>query len=406
MSKKSIVIGVSSGIAAYKILDLITIFKKQGHDVHVMMTQKASHILSPGKVEKLTGHPVYMHLFDNDFSYEQILKQKKVDHIELAKHADIFVIAPATANIIAKLANGLADDFLTTSILATHAPVLICPSMNDVMWNHPATSKNLTILKSYGYELLDPATGSLACGTDGIGRLPEMDVIAKATHEVLERTQLLAGKKIIVTSGGTSEPIDDARVITNRSSGKMGVALAEAAFRYGAEVTLLRSHNSVLSHLPITQKAYASVTELSSLMKKEVKNNDIVIHAAAVSDFTVTKAGEKLESSTPHSITLSPTKKIINEIKKINPKIILIGFKAVTNVIPSAVEGSLQKLFDDAHADYVIVNDISRSDIGFESDENEVYVVDSNKIIKHILKAPKREIANEILKTIFINRSL
>ena len=421
MSKKTIVIGVSSGIAAFKILDLIKLYKKQGHDVFVMMTKKASFMLSPGKVEELTGNITYMNLFDDAFSYEHILRKRKVDHIELAKKADIVVIAPATANSIAKLAHGIADDFMTTAVLATQAPVLVCPSMNDVMWHHPATQRNLTLLESYGYEVLTPEVGKLACGTDGIGRLPEMNVIAQATYEILERAQLLAGKKVIVTSGGTSEPIDDARVITNRSSGKMGLALAEIAYRYGADVTLIRSQSSMVSHLPIKQILFSTTEQLSSCLTEQLINTDIVIHAAAVSDFTVKKAGEKLSSSIPHSMTLSPTEKIINGIKKINPEITLVGFKA-TSLSHSRVDGNLKilkqalpagrqvqddskKLFKHACADYVIVNDISRPDIGFESDENEVYILDKKKIMKHIHKASKREVAKEILNTIFINRS-
>jgi phosphopantothenoylcysteine decarboxylase/phosphopantothenate--cysteine ligase len=374
-------------------------------------------MLSPGKVEELTGNITYMNLFDDAFSYEQILRKRKVDHVELAKKADIFVIAPATANSIAKLASGIADDFMSTTVLATQAPVLVCPSMNNVMWYHPATQKNLNLLASYGYEVLTPEVGKLACGTDGIGRLPEMKVIAKATNEILDRAQLLAGKKVIVTAGGTEESIDDARVITNRSSGKMGLALAEMAYRYGAEVTLIHSQSSVISHLPITQESYTSVTELSSLLKKKLPKTDIVIHAAAVSDFTVKKVEKKLDSSVPHSITLSPTKKIINEIKKINPNVILVGFKAVSSIghggnrpersrrTKESITDKTKKLFDDAGADYVVVNDISRADIGFESDENEVHIMGKEGLIKHIPKAPKREVAREILDAIFINRS-
>ena len=408
MAKKTIVIGISSGIAAYKILDLIKLYKKQDHNVVAMMTKKASFMLSPSKVEKLTGNITYIHLFDDAFSYKQVLRKRKVDHIEVAKKADIFVIAPATANTIAKLAHGIADSFLTTSVLATQAPILICPSMNDVMWHHPATQKNLNLLASYGYQLLTPGVGNLACGTYGIGRLPEIDMIAKTTNQLLKQSALLLGKKVLITSGGTSEPIDDARVITNRSSGKMGLALAQMAYQYGADVTLVHAQNSATSHLPIRQKPYTSVTELLSLLETELLKTDIVIHAAAVSDFTVDRAGEKLDSTISHTITLSPTKKIINEIKNINPNVVLIGFKAISQIggldlqiggfdLESKTIKKVQKLFTDAKADYVVVNDISRDDIGFGADENEVMIYSKKGKVKKIPKTSKQQVARQIL---------
>lgn len=398
----NIVIGISSGIAAYKIVDLIEILLKQKHTVDVMMTQKASYMISPGKVEEMTGRQVYINLFEDNFSYEQVLKRRKVDHIELAKQADVFVIAPATANIIAKMASGIADDFLTTSLLATHSPVLICPSMNDVMWFHPATQHNLKTLESFGYEVFSPATGSLACGTEGIGRLQEPKDIAREIELILSRTHKLKGKKVLVTGGGTIEPIDDVRVITNRGSGKMGKALAEICYRYGADVTFIHSEQSVRSHLPINSITFHSTKELAEIIEKEVKDADILFHTAAVSDFSADKFTGKIESSKEINVELKPTPKIINKVKKWNPRIKLIGFKAVSAVIPSEAEESLlssaQKLFENADADAVIVNDVSRHDIGFESNENEVYVVTPDKKITKLEKASKIHIAEELLK--------
>lgn len=396
-----IVIGISSGIAAYKTVDLIKLLKKDGHAIYVMMTKKAMNIVSPGKIEEITGYPVFMNLFEDSFSYEQILKRKKVDHIEVAKKADIFVIAPGTANTIAKLAHGIADDFITTSILATKAPVLICPSMNDKMWDHPATQRNLNTLESFGYEIMTPDSGSLACGTDGIGRLPDVQKIKHKIESILSRKKLLEGKKVVVTGGGTMEPIDDVRVITNRGSGKMGKALAEMAYRYGADVTYFHAHTAETSHLPLHQQSFTTSGDLKKLLDTELKKADIVFHSAAVSDFTVEKIEGKIPSETNHDLHLKSTTKIINNIKKINPKIILIGFKAIHGSKQDQIISVAQKLIDNASSDYVVVNDISQIDIGFDTEDNEVYILSIDKKVRKIEKAPKYKVAEEIIKTIF-----
>ncbi|MBP9690759.1 bifunctional phosphopantothenoylcysteine decarboxylase/phosphopantothenate--cysteine ligase CoaBC [Candidatus Woesebacteria bacterium] len=413
----TIVLGISSGIAAYKAVDLVQLLMAKGHEVHVMMTTKASYMISPGKIEEITGNPVLMDLFDDHFSYEDVLKSRKVDHIEMARKADLIVIAPATANTIAKMASGIADDFLTTTLLAASSPVLICPSMNDRMWYHPATTQNLEKLESFGYEILTPATGALACGTDGIGRLPEPTQIAEEIERILERSHKLQGKHVIVTGGGTMEAIDDVRVITNRGSGKMGKALAEICYRYGAHVTFLHSKNSVTSNLPIKQIAFSSSDELANCLTDELKNSDIIFHTAAVSDFSTDKNAGKIDSSKEILLSLKPTPKIINKIKELNPSVLLIGFKAIVlssqtkrqqgaeiwdpekeNSIPHQVQDDSKKLFTDAHADFVVVNDISRTDIGFESDENEVYVVSKDQKVHKIEKASKMCIAEKLVQ--------
>lgn len=392
-----IVIGISSGIAAYKIEDLIIQLKKNGHDIQVIMTQNAVHLISPGKVEELTGHKVFLNLFEKNFVPEKILDRRKVDHIEIAKRADLFVIAPATANTTAKMASGLADDFLTTALLATTAPVLVCPSMNTNMWYHPATQRNLQLIQSYGYEILEPESGTLACGTHGIGRLPSIPMIVTKIEELLAQKKLLHGKKVVVTSGGTIEPIDDARVITNRSSGKMGKALAEAAYRAGADVTLIHAGHAVVSNLPINRISFHSSNDLSTILENELSDADILFHAAAVSDFTVRQSAGKIESSQAFDLHLVPAEKIIDKVKKWNKNILLIGFKAVS--VPFNKKNVI-KLFQNAHADYVIVNDISRPDTGFESDTNEVLIVDKNGKTKKIAKAAKGKIAEEIIQFI------
>lgn len=395
-----IVIGISSGIAAFKAVDLIKLLKKDGHNIYVMMTKKAMHIASPGKIEEITGYPVFLNLFEDSFSYEQILKRKKVDHIEVAKRADIFVVVPATANTLAKLASGIADDFMTTTVLATSAPVLLCPSMNNSMWAHPATQKNLQTVNSYGYEVLPPDAGHLACGTDGIGRLPDVSVIKSEIESILKRKHLLKGKKVLVTGGGTSEPIDLVRTLSNRSSGKMGLALAESAYRMGATVTYLQARSAPQSYYPMRQDTFVSQKDLNNLLKTHAASQDIIIHAAAVSDFTMDTKEEKLSSDTRHQVTLIPSQKTINSIKKLNPHCTLVGFKAYDGKSTKNVKKTIEPLFHDAGADWVVANDISDRTIGFESDENEVSMFSKKGQVVTIQKASKQEIARNILKII------
>ncbi len=394
-----ITIGISSGIAAYKIIDLIEILKSKGHDITVVMTRSATKMLPADDVEKVTKNKVYTELFDNNFDYKDILKSRKVDHIDIAKNTDLFIIAPATANTVAKLAHGIADDFLTTTILATRSPVLICPSMNTNMWFHQATQTNIKTLVKYGYFIMDPESGDLACGTVGLGRLPKVEAIAKETEVILKHANRLKGKKVIVTAGGTVEPIDSARVLTNRSTGKMGIAIANECYRQGAEVLLVRSAQSAMLPEPFQQLGFQSAKNLESILKNNVKSFNYIIHAAAVSDFTTTKIDDKLDSANPVNLTLTPTHKIINEIKKWNPNIKLIGFKAVHGIADAKkLKTTIDKKFKQTDADYLVVNDISRDDVGFAADDNEVYIVSKNGDIKKINKSSKKEIAKKIVE--------
>lgn len=395
-----ITIGISSGIAAYKVLDLIKILQSKGHDISVILTRSASKMISVNELKKLTGNKVYSKLFDENFDYKQILKDRKVEHIEVATNSDLFIIAPATANTIAKLAHGIADDFLSTTILATNSPILVCPSMNTNMWFHPATQNNIHILKSYGYYVMDPENGDLACGTVGAGRLPIVENIAKETEIILSRAKSMKGIKVIVTAGGTIEPLDSARVLTNRSTGKMGIALADECFRRGAEVLLVRSAQSITSYFPFQQITFQSAKNLEDILKKKVKSFNYLIHAAAVSDFTIDTIDNKLNSANPVNLTLKPTKKIINEIKKWNPNIKLVGFKAVHGIHEEKLMSTIQKKFEENDADYIVVNDISRGDVGFGTDDNEVYIFSKNGSTQKIQKASKKEIANRIIEKI------
>lgn len=393
-----ITIGISSGIAAFKILDLIPMLQKKGHEVQVIMTRAATHMISVKDVEKIIKNKVHVELFEKNFNYKEILKDRTVDHIEIAKNTDLFVIAPATANTIAKMANGQADDFLTTTILATLAPVLVVPSMNTNMWNHMATQKNLKVLTAFGYTIMNPDSGWLACGTQGMGRLPEIETIAKEIEIMTTYASRLKGKKILVTAGGTTEPIDSARVLTNKSTGKMGVAIAEVCYKQGADVLLVRAENAVTTNLPIEQLTFQTAADLKDILQRRVLAFDTIIHAAAVSDYTVEELSGKMDSNEPMTLELQPSEKIINNIKEWNPHIQLIGFKAIHGINENTLADVLKEKFTDTKADYFIANDISRRDIAFGSDKNEVYIVAKSGKPTTIEKSSKKNIAEEIVR--------
>src|SRR3990167_2693469 len=246
LKDNNIVIGVTGGIACYKSLDLIKELRKNGANVHVIMTESAMHLVDIKDFEKASGNEVQTNLFHPKINYaDYIKKNKPIKHISLADIADLFLICPATANVIGKIANGIADDLLSTSIMATNASVLICPAMNVKMWKNKIMQENVKKLKNMNYEFVDPEYGELACGYKGVGRLANLDKIIDRIKIIIERRSNLKGKKIIVTAGATSEEIDPVRVITNKSSGKMGVYIAEEAFLRGADVTLIRGTNSV-----------------------------------------------------------------------------------------------------------------------------------------------------------------
>ena len=396
--KKNILIGVSSGIAAYKVLDLIKLLKKDGHGVFVIMTKGATEMISLKDFEKASGNTVYINLFEKNFDYKEVLKNRKVEHIELADKCDVMIIAPATANIIAKLAHGIADDFLTTTALAMTAPIIICPSMNVNMWSNPIVQENLNKLKSVGYQIIEPASGMLACGYEGVGRLEKIEIIKDEVLKQLNRTNSLEGKKVVVTAGGTSEKIDEVRSITNKSSGKMGVAIAEECYLRGADVLLLRAKNSVAPRYLIKEKIFETAQDLLQLIKVNIRNTDFFFQVAAVSDYKVSQSFKgKLSSDSPVNLKLIPQMKIVDQLKKLSPKIILVAFKAEYDLGEKRlIEEGIKKL-KESKADFVVANDISRTDRGFESDNNEVFIISKTKPVKKIPLTSKREIAKEIM---------
>lgn len=397
---KTVVLGVTSGIAAYKTLALIKLLKEKEIDVFVIMTHHATKMLSIDAFEKASGHKVYTQLFENKFDYKEILSKRKVDHIELADKADVFVIAPATANIIAKLAHGFADDFLTTTALATTAPTLLCPSMNVNMWKNPIVQGNVNILRTNGFYIIPPTSGMLACGYEGEGRLAHVEDIYNEIQNFFNYTSSLQGKKIIVTAGGTQEKIDDVRFITNKSSGKMGIAIAEECFLRGADVLLLRARNSVKPRYLIKEKEFSSADNLLNLIKEHTKDADVIFHTAAVSDFRVEPQEGKISSDRQISLTLHPQEKIVSQIKALNSQVKLIAFKAEYGLDEKVLVAKAKGKLHEYAADAIIANDVSKSDRGFESDMNEVFIVLKSGEVKKIPHNTKRNIAREIVETI------
>src|SRR3989338_10483754 len=399
--KKTIVIGISSGIAAYKIIGLLR--RLQGKfDISVIMTDHARSMISPMEFKKIPGVSVFCELFPKDFDYKKILKKKRVNHIALADQADLVVIAPATANIIAKIAHGLADDLLTTTILATKAPLLICPSMNTHMWENPIVQQNLNTLESSGMHILHPDSGELACGYTGVGRLADCNKIIREIHQIIAIKKSLSGKKIMITAGGTYESIDPVRVITNRGSGKMGIALATECVKRCAEVMLIRSKNSNVVQHQAKEILFETVEDLSEIIRMKITNYDVIFHTAAVSDFKpLKKFSSKIDSKKMLTLDFIPTDKIISKIKIWNPKVLLVGFKAVFHKTDSEIINIGKDLLHETKSDYIAVNDIGQDGIGFGADNNEIILISCKDSIVKIDKTSKQNVAVRILEAMF-----
>ena len=395
-------IGVTGGIACYKSLDLIKELRKNGANVHVIMTEAATHLADIKDFKKASGNDVQTTLFHPKINYiDYIKKNKPIKHISLADIADLFLICPATANVIGKIANGISDDLLTTSITAAIAPVLICPAMNVKMWKNPITQENVSKLRKLNYHFVEPEYGELACGYKGVGRLARLDKIIDRIGLLIKQRSDLKGKRILVTAGATFEEIDPVRVITNKSSGKMGNAIAERAFLRGADVFLLRGHNSAEPHYNIYEEKFTTVDDLLQKIKTNIKNFDMIVHAAAVSDFELdAKSEKKIKSNRELHLELTPTTKILENLKKLNKKIFLVGFKAEYNFSKDELINSAYNILKSADADLIVANDVGKENVGFDVDTNEVFVVDKNKKVEHIQLSDKRVVANRLLDII------
>ena len=391
----AIIVGISSGIAAFRASELVRNLKKD-YDVKVIMTGSARKMIPEKEFEKASGVKPENELFQNGFSYRKILKKRKVEHIALADSASVIVVAPATANIIAKIANGIADDLLTTVILAAKARVILCPSMNANMLDNDATMENIRKLLNRGFILLEPDSGNLACGYYGNGRLPEISRIEREVRKNAEKGNELRGSKVIVTAGGTEEDIDDMRVITNRSSGKTGILIAEEFSRRGAEVILIRGRSEKSAWARIKEIRVRTSGEMLSAIRRTIRNCDIIVHAAAVGDFKVKKkTNGKLDSSSDMVLELTRNEKIIGKIKGMKKNIFLVGFKAECNLSQKELLKRAVDSMKSAECDLIVANDICRNMIG--GDENEVIIADSAGNTKYVKKTTKRVIAERIV---------
>lgn len=385
LSGKTILVGITGGIAAYKICELIRMYKRANANVLVVCTQNALNFVTILTLQNLSQNEVAVEEFEvNDF---------KPEHISYADCADIMVIAPATANTISKIASGVCDNLLTSIACAFTKPVIIAPAMNCNMWENPVVQDNLHKLH---YEILEPESGYLACGYEGKGRLCSLEKIFDKTVELLNHKPL-NNKKIVITSGGTIEDIDPVRYISNYSSGKMGLALADTAKNLGAEVTLITTKDVSRKYSVIKVK---SALDMKSAVEKEFENADCVIMAAAVADYRVKEvASQKIKKTCDDEISLTLVKNpdILKDISSRKTRQIVVGFCAESeNLIENAKEKIHKK-----GCDYLIANDISRKDIGFSSDYNEVTILDKNGNMKKLEKADKLTIARKIFEEIY-----
>lgn len=389
LNGKTILVGITGGIAAYKICELIRKFKKNGANVKVVATPNSLNFVTKLTLQNLSQNEVYVQEFD--------VKNWKPEHISLADEADVMVIAPATANTISKIAQGIADNLLTSIACAFSKKMIIAPAMNCNMWNNPIIQENISKLKSLGVEFLEPESGFLACGYIGKGRLCSIDKIYDSVVESLNYSQKLKGKKVVVTAGGTIEDIDPVRYISNYSSGKMGYAIAKSARDMGAEVVLITTKSFEGPFKIVNVK---SAIDMQKALDDEFETSDIVIMAAAVADYRVKNYSEqKMKKTAEDNLTLELVKNpdILKGLCEKKTSQIVVGFCAESENLLENAKEKIQK----KGCDFLVANDISRKDIGFSSEDNEVTILDKNGNLKRIEKASKNVIARKILEYIY-----
>jgi phosphopantothenoylcysteine decarboxylase / phosphopantothenate---cysteine ligase len=389
-----IALGVSGGIAAYKAAELVRLLQDRGVRVQVVMTRAAQEFVRPLTFAALSGEKVITDLFGAGAEEPNI--ESAVEHIAVAQSIDALVVAPATADVIAKFAHGEANDFLTTLFLATTAPVVVAPAMNVNMWENAATQANLETLKSRGVRIVEPDSGYLACGMIGPGRLADNETIVTAVLESLGAVQDLAGETVLVTAGPTREPIDPVRYIGNRSSGKMGYAVAEAALRRGAKVILI---SGPVALKPPSAAEFVSVQtarEMRDAVMARLERAGIVIKAAAVADFTVRHAaGQKIKRKGPATLELEPTPDILAEVGANKGGRIVVGFAAETE---NPLENARKKL-ESKSLDAIVLNDVSQPGIGFDSERNAVTILTSAGA-ENVPEMSKWEVAHRVLDAV------
>lgn len=389
---KTVVLGVTGSIAAYKIANLASALVKLHADVNVIMTKNATNFITPITFETLTGNKCLIDTFDRNFQFN-------VEHVALAKRADIFMVAPASANVIGKIAHGIADDMLTTTIMASKCPKLISPAMNTNMFENPILQDNLKILEKYGYEIINPASGYLACGDTGAGKMPEPETLLKYILRTIAREKDMAGKKVLITAGPTQEKIDPVRYITNHSTGKMGYALAENAMRRGAEVTLVTGPTAIEPPMFVNVVPVISAEDMAGEVIARAPEQDIIIKAAAVADYRpVNPADEKIKKKDDEEsvITLERTQDILKYLgghKRAEQ--FICGFSMETE---NMLENSRAKLTK-KNVDMIVANNLKVKGAGFGTDTNVVTIITTDGC-KELDIMSKVEVANAILDEI------
>ncbi|MFR5471797.1 MAG: bifunctional phosphopantothenoylcysteine decarboxylase/phosphopantothenate--cysteine ligase CoaBC [Romboutsia sp.] len=392
LKDKTVVIGVSGGIAVYKTLDVVSRLRKLGVNVNVIMTKSATEFVTPLSFQSLSQNYVVCDMFEDPKTWD-------VEHISLAKRADVFLIAPATANVIGKIANGIADDMLTTTVMATKAKVLIAPAMNTNMYENPILQRNINTLKELGYNFVESESGRLACGDTGKGKLASPETIVDEVVKLLSKGQDLKGKSIIVTAGPTVESIDPMRYITNRSTGKMGYSIAKEAIERGADVTLITGPTNLTP--PQNLKKLVKIESAKDMYEAVLENldeNDVVIKSAAVADYKPKNYSNKKikKSDDDLVIELDRNKDIAQEIGKIKNNKILVGFAAETNDLIENASLKIKK----KNIDFIVANDLTKEGAGFGVDTNIVKIIDKEGNITEYPKMKKEEVANIILDKI------
>ena len=391
LTGKTIVLGVTGSIAAYKIANLASMLVKLNADVHVIMTQNATHFITPMTFETLTNNKCIVDTFDRNFNFD-------VKHVSLAKRGDLFLVAPCTANVIGKVANGICDDMLTTTIMATKAPVLFSPAMNTGMWENPVLQDNLKKLQHYGYHVIEPVVGRLACGDTGSGKMPSEETLLEHVLLHLAREKDLKGKRLLITAGPTQEAIDPVRFISNRSSGKMGYALAKMAVLRGAQVTLISGPVSIAPFAGIEMVAVRSAQQMFEAVSERSAERDVIIMCSAVADYKpVSYSEQKMKKSdNDMSIPLTRTQDILGWLgdhKQAGQ--VLVGFSMETE---NLIENSRRKLTK-KHADLICANSIASEQTGFAVDTNKVTLI-TQENVKELPLCTKEETADLILDSI------
>jgi phosphopantothenoylcysteine decarboxylase/phosphopantothenate--cysteine ligase len=395
MNKKNVVVGVTGGIAVYKALDVISRLKKKDINVDVIMTKSACEFVTPLSFQSLSQNAVIKDMFDEPKVFE-------IQHISLAKKADVLVVVPATANIIGKVANGIADDMLSTTIMATNAKVIFAPAMNTNMYNNPIVQENIKKLKDYGYEFINPSSGRLACGDVGDGKLADTEEIVEVILSQLHEPKDLIGKKVLVTAGPTRANIDPVRFLTNKSTGKMGYAIAEEARDRGAEVVLISGPTNIKPLVGVRTINVETNEEMLNAVKSEFDNSDIVVKSAAVSDYKPKTYSDKKIKKGPGDLNMELVRDndILKELGALKKHQILVGFAAESNDVIKNAHIKLEK----KNLDYIVANDITESDAGFGTDTNRVTIINRDGKEISLDNMSKRLVGYELFNMILNNK--